>query len=132
MSVRWVTLILFLVGSLAGCGDKGPVRIPVTGLVYSSSIPENLNGSIAVLPEGDTKGPAANGLIRSGTYEFTVENGPVPGRHRVLIDVEPPRGKMDEAAESTQQQWKFEFHVSVPAEPPYTLDFDLVREEFDE
>ena len=116
----------------AGCGgNDGPVRVPLEGSVTSTDIPGDLNGTISLQPASGTKGPAANGLVKSGHYQFTTADGPVVGTHRVLIDVEPPRGKMDRAAEQSALQWKFEMKVTVPSDPPYKFDFDLVRESVD-
>ena len=101
-------------------------------MVTSTDIRTHLKGTIALLPTGATKGPAANGLVVNGIYKFTEERGPVAGEHRVLIDVEPPRGKMVDAAEQAALQWKFEFQITVPSEPPFTADFQLIRETDDE
>lgn len=117
----------FLGMILAGCGGSdGPLRIPLDGTVTSSDVAGELNGTIAILPAGATKGPAANGMIKAGQYVFTSENGPTPGVHRVLIDVEPPRGKMD-GGDATTLQWKFEFEITVATDPPFTQDFNLER-----
>ena len=48
-----------------------------------------------------------------------------------LIDLEPPRGKMDKAAEQSTLQWKFEMTVTVPSGPPYEFDFEVARESVD-
>lgn len=114
---------------LVGCsGQDGPERVPLEGIVSAADIAGDLNGTISLMPGEETKGPAANGLIRNGLYEFTSEDGPVAGTHRVLIDVEPPRGKLDAAAEQAAQQWKFEFQITVPSEAPFEADFQLVRQ----
>ncbi|MEZ6129253.1 MAG: hypothetical protein R3C59_11265 [Planctomycetaceae bacterium] len=124
--IEWWTLLCFL--CVCGCGGpEGPVRIPLAGLISAADIPGGLNGTISLLPHGETKGPAANGLIREGLFQFTSDDGPVAGTHRVLIDVEPPRGKLDSAAEQAALQWKFEFQITVPSEPPYETDFHLIR-----
>lgn len=128
------TLIAVVVSlALTGCGgNDGPVRMPLTGSVTSTDIKGELKGTIAVLPDGATKGPAANGLVIDGEYAFTSADGPVAGTHRVLIDVEPPRGKMDDVSQQSSLQWKFEFQITVPSEPPYTSDFILLRKKPDE
>ncbi len=118
-------------GMFTGCGGDGPNRIPLTGIVSAPEIVGALNGTISLLPDSGTKGPAANGLVRDGLYRFTTEDGPVPGTHRVLIDVEPERGKLDQAAEQAAAQWMFKFNITVPAEGPYEYDFELVRESED-
>jgi len=71
-----------------GGGHTGPARVPLEGVVSSVQIAGKFNGSIAVLPECEAKGPAANGLIKAGVYQFTEANGPVSGTDHVLIDVE--------------------------------------------
>ena len=114
-----------------GCGTDGPNRIPLNGTVTTESISGGLNGTIALLPAAGTRGPAANGLIQDGTYSFSDEDGPVAGLHRVLIDVEPPRGKMDDA-DNAGLQWKFEFEETVPVSGPFELNFTLVRENSNE
>ena len=124
--VAGTLLLLF-----AGCGNDGPPRVPLSGTVVSDDIAGDLNGTIALLPAAGTSGPAANGLVQEGSFSFSDEDGPVAGPHRVLIDVEPPRGKMDDAENSTLQ-WKFEFEETVPASAPFELDFRLVREKPDE
>ena len=112
-----------------GCGgDEGPQRVPLSGSVTLADIPDNLQGTVSLMPEGDTKGPAANGIIMDGQYRFTSQDGPVAGSHRVLVDVEPPRGKFDAAKQNVQQQWKFEFHITIPSEPPYEFNFPLLRD----
>lgn len=124
----FITWPLSLTFCILGCsGDDGPRRIPVSGLVYTADIDGPLNGSVAFLPTGVTRGPAANGLIKVGKYSFSEVEGPVAGLHRVLIDVEPPRGKMEAASAQTNKKWKFEFEVNVPDQPPYELDFHLDR-----
>lgn len=132
MSRRLLIVISCCGLPLVGCGSDGPVRLPLSGRVYSDNIEGKLNGTIAVLPVAGTKGPAANGLVQDGQYKFTDETGPVAGEHRVVIDVEPPRGKMDDATPDALLQWKFEFRVTVPAEPPHERDFVLSREQTDE
>jgi len=125
----WPLLAMVL---LPGCGrDDGPVRVPLEGIVSSLDVPKGLNGTISLMPSSETKGPAANGLIRDGLYKFTMVDGPVSGTHRVLIDVEPPRQKMDRAAAQSAPQWKFEFQITVPAEAPFEHDFTLTRESDD-
>ena len=131
--LRTFTLTIVWGLSLAGCGgNDGPIRVPLQGMVTSTDIRTHLKGTIALLPTGETRGPAANGLVVNGIYSFTEERGPVPGQHRVLIDVEPPRGKMVDAGEQAALQWKFEFQTTVPSEPPFTADFQLIRETTDE
>jgi len=133
---RQSALVSWIVWSIivsVGCGDNdGPIRLPLSGMVLSADIPENLQGTVSLMPEGETKGPAANGIIQNGWYQFTTEDGPVAGQHRVLVDVEPPRGKMGETTQESKLEWKFEFHITVPPEPPYEYDFPLVRDKVDE
>lgn len=113
---------------LNGCGaPDGPLRQPMYGEITSTDISGDLKGTIAFLPSGTTKGPAANGLIVDGAYEFTSETGPVAGNHRVIIDMQPPTAKMASPAATSNLQWKFEFDVSVPSEGSLEQNFHLIR-----
>lgn len=112
-----------------GCGgNDGPPRIPLSGQIITEGFSGPVNGSIAILPDGETKGPAANGLVQDGQFSFTTDDGPVAGSHRIIIDIEPPRGKMDDG-DNASLQWKFEFQTDVPAAAPYKKDFKLTRNE---
>ncbi|MFY9254820.1 MAG: hypothetical protein WAO83_15320 [Fuerstiella sp.] len=124
-----ICLICITVTCVAvGCGgNSGPARMPINGTVTATAITEKLNGTIAVLPAGSTKGPAANGTINDGLYHFSSDNGPTVGTHHVIIDIEPPRGKMDNSA-AAKVQWKFEFDIDVPESPPFLFDFELIRD----
>ena len=123
------TILLFLLIVSVGCGgNDGPPRIPLSGEIEADGFSGPINGSIAILPDGNTKGPAANGLVQDGEFEFTTDDGPVAGSHRVIIDIEPARGKMDDP-ENASLQWKFEFSTDVPAEAPYRKNFKLTRDE---
>jgi hypothetical protein len=118
---------------IAGCGrNDGPARVPLQGMVTTTDIESQLRGTIALLPTGGTKGPAANGLIQNGIYQFDEATGPVAGEHRVIVDVQPPQGKLVEPTPDSALQWKFEFQIKVPATPPYVADFQLIRENKDE
>jgi hypothetical protein len=127
-----VALLVVSALSGAGCGrSDGPDRKPLIGTVTSRDIAGDLQGTIALLPDEKTHGPAANGTIREGHYQFSDDDGPVAGLHRVLIDVEPPHGKMDNPT-TTSLQWKFEFEITVPSAAPFEIDFELVRKPSDE
>lgn len=111
---------------IVGCGNQdGVKRVPLTGIVAAESLPESLNGTISFLPVGATKGPAANGLISDGQYRFSKEFGPVAGRHRVIVDVEPPRDKMEASSSKQGTPRRFEYEVTVPSEFPYELDITI-------
>ena len=124
-----------IIGSfvIAGCGGSdGPKRVPLQGIVTCADIEGHLRGTIALLPTAGTKGPAANGLVLNGLYRFDETTGPVAGEHRVIVDVQPPRAKMADRSQEDSLQWKFEFQINVPSEPPYVADFQLIRENKDE
>jgi hypothetical protein len=53
------------------------------------------HGSISFLPTAGNSGPAANGSIVNGEYNFTAESGPRSGPHRVLIDIDSLPGQDD-------------------------------------
>jgi len=88
------------------------------------------SGSISFIPVED--GPAAATGIEAGRYEFSDEDGPLPGRHRVLIRfVEDDKRARIEAGPmsgrqpgtSDRQQW--ETSIDVTDDGVLQRDFDL-------
>ncbi|MFQ5732782.1 MAG: hypothetical protein ACE5KM_12620 [Planctomycetaceae bacterium] len=80
----------------AGCGNDGPMRVPVRGAVWVDGKPLK-KGSIHFIPTDGTKGPEAAGVIKDGFYEITEEKGPVVGTMRVEIyDAVDPGFDMDD------------------------------------
>lgn len=83
-------LALASVFGLAGCGESGPPRQPVSGTVTLDGKPL-ASGSITFAPvEGVT---AATAEVRDGAYRIGRSEGPVPGRYQVEIVAVQPTGK---------------------------------------
>lgn len=69
-----------------GCsGSHQPERIAVKGTVTLDGIPLGL-GLIRLIPTSPSGGPGAMTTIVGGDFEFSDENGPVAGVHRVEIE----------------------------------------------
>lgn len=69
-----------------GCsGEAGPERIAVKGHVTLDGVPLGL-GLVRLIPIDQNGGPGAMTTIVGGDFEFTAENGPVAGKHRVEIE----------------------------------------------
>ena len=77
-------------GRFGSSADRRPlhgrVQVDGVGVAY---------GSISFLPTAGNSGPAANGSIVNGEYNFTKESGPRGGPHRVLIDIDSLPGQDD-------------------------------------
>lgn len=111
----------------AGCGgSSGSNRVVVHGKVQQAGKPLDA-GTITFLPVEGHKGPSASTLIASGTFNFTQEDGPVPGPHRVQINVSPNQKKLPgppgSSAPAAKSDWNYE--VTVPDQGPFERDFEL-------
>lgn len=82
--VNELRLISLLVVLLAGCGDAGPARVKVEGLVQVDGQPMPL-GRISFVPIEGSVGPEAAGEVANGKYHLTRHDGPIVGRLRVEI-----------------------------------------------
>ncbi|MFO1041287.1 MAG: hypothetical protein U0941_05840 [Planctomycetaceae bacterium] len=62
-------------------------------------------GRIRFIPTDGTHGPVAVASVKNGVYQFSTQNGPVLGRHRVEIESIPDAGfdVDDEAAYARAQ-----------------------------
>ncbi len=70
----------------AGCGrDDGPRRVAVHGNVRLANVPLK-SGQIRFNPTDGTQGPSAAAAIIDEQYEFTTDDGPLVGTHRVEIE----------------------------------------------
>ena len=110
-----VFLLLLWGVSLGGCAEpaRGAQRLPVKGTVLQQGQPMPA-GSISFLPIEGTSGPAANTSITQGKYQFTQANGPVAGRHRVVIALVPAKPDLTQAGQvlptvpsSSPSHWEF-------------------------
>jgi hypothetical protein len=88
--------------AVVGCSNDpwNPIdtlpRVAVAGTVTldGTPLPE---GSIQFSPAPETKGTSVAAEIRGGKYAIAKAQGPVPGKHKVLISGRPPaRLKPDE------------------------------------
>jgi hypothetical protein len=75
---------------LAGCGGSstGPQRLAVSGAVTIAGQPV-AEGSVKFVPSSGTTGPVAAAMIREGRYSLPAAEGPVGGRHEVVIELKP-------------------------------------------
>ena len=90
-SVRCLIPIM-LITIAAGCG--GDVRrASIHGTVSVNGKPL-ADGTIAFVPSGDNKGPAAGATIVNGSYKVLQENGPFVGTNQVKIISFKPSGRM--------------------------------------
>lgn len=74
-----------IVGAVGCSGSADPERVSVRGHVTLDGIPLGL-GLVRLIPIDPQGGPGAMTTIVGGDFEFTVENGPVVGQHRVEIE----------------------------------------------
>lgn len=86
--VIWLPYLLtaLCVITITAC-DSPRTRQPITGAVKVDGQAVE-RGSITLLPDQGHRGPAASSAIADGKYQFTSENGPTPGKHRVIIGIE--------------------------------------------
>ena len=87
MPTRLSTIVVAATCALAcGCGESEEpfVRAPVQGSVIAGSDALE-SGTIRFVPIEGTKGPIASAAVKDGHYEFTAENGPPVGKHRVEV-----------------------------------------------
>ncbi|MBN2292157.1 MAG: hypothetical protein JXM70_07010 [Pirellulales bacterium] len=80
--------LLVLVVALSGCGDSGPVKYPVSGVVSYNGQPLPTGNVMFVPEEGGP--PAVCAIGADGSYSFEA----IAGRHRVGVTAipEPPPG----------------------------------------
>jgi hypothetical protein len=82
--VREFLWIAVLVGSTAGCGQRGPALMPVSGEVKFDGKPLS-TGTIEFIPNASTNGPTVGAKIEAGRYTVPREKGAVVGDYRVQI-----------------------------------------------
>jgi len=111
-----------------GCRRGNVDRLPVHGTVQTVA-GEKLDASIALLPAGGRKGPAANASVKEGEYRFDRVNGPTAGRTEVRIRRIDGRQRVPTLQAKTRRktptksEWtKF---VDVADDGKYVQDFTL-------
>lgn len=83
---RLVLIAALLLVGFPACDSPSPRR-PVSGTVSVDGVAVKV-GSISFLPDAGHRGPSASTAIIAGRYQFTSENGPTPGPHRVMVGIE--------------------------------------------
>jgi hypothetical protein len=80
-------LLVLVTLTSVGCGgpDSKWDRKAIHGKVIGG---EGRNGTVAFTPVDASIGPAALNDFQDGAYQFTAENGPVPGEYSVLVELE--------------------------------------------
>jgi len=73
--------------------SPGPQRASLEGQVSFDGKPLE-EGSIVLVPAGDTKGPTAGGRLSGGRFRIDAAVGPVVGRYRVEIKATRKTGRM--------------------------------------
>jgi hypothetical protein len=138
---RRVGAILLL--ALGGCTYDAwkPVdtlpRVPVAGTVTldGTPLPE---GMIQFDPVSETKGTTVAAEIISGKYAITKAQGPVPGKHKVVISGrpsarlktgEPPGGTPKPAPETVPAKYNTQstLETDIPPVGSESLDFALKK-----
>jgi hypothetical protein len=115
-------LVASLLVALAGCGEGGSQRLPVTGHITGKDA-ETLDGSISFIPAKGNEGLGATASLKNGEYRFDRSNGPSAGKHQVSIRRTPSKPTI--RPETTQMRQEWTFPADIPAGGPYTVDFQL-------
>lgn len=90
--------------ALTGCGSETSPRRALHGNIRVEAL-EDVNGSISFFPTDGNRGPAASTAIVAGHYEFTKENGPYAGPHRVMVGIaaKKPTSQRQESSAAGEQ-----------------------------
>ncbi|MEQ8847285.1 hypothetical protein [Botrimarina sp.] len=142
-TLRYALGAAALAASVAGCGEGGPPRSPVSGRVTFNGEPID-EGRISLLPIADTGDGTVTAPITGGEYALRGDNAPAVGEYRVEIEgfrktgrtvrnlASPDRNKaapptVDEVTPFVPPQFNLQSTLSirVTAEPTQK-DFDLV------
>ena len=84
-SAAYRLLIATAIIVLAGCGDRGPQRVIVSGLVTFNGKPL-ADGMIRFLPTADSQVPVSGSPIVEGAYCVKNRGGVPVGTYKVLIE----------------------------------------------
>jgi hypothetical protein len=120
LSISTLTLALFA----SGCGERGPQRVRVTGLVTFEGQPVPY-GNITFEPDTSqgNSGPQGYAKIQDGKYDSDIGGiGPCPGPQTVIVEGYPELGK----EKPGQGRLVFNHRTSwdLPTTPA-TKDFDI-------
>jgi hypothetical protein len=102
-SFRSAALVALIAASLPGCGQDSQIdRKPIFGKIVGA---EGRDGMVTFMPINAKIGPVATLSFKDGTYQFSNEDGPVPGEYEVtieLIQVAAPSTKRKKQAQAAQ------------------------------
>lgn len=79
----WLCVSVLIV-SVAGCGESGPERIGMSGLVTYNGDPIE-DGEISFQPVEGTQAPPTSTTITDGKYELPAKWALVPGTYQVAV-----------------------------------------------
>ena len=114
--------VIMLASCLGGCGTEGGKRLPITGRITGLGA-EAFDGSISFIPSKGNDGLGATAALKDGSYRFDRTNGPTAGQYEVSIRRTPDKAAVRSARGQSKQEWTF--HSEIPADGPYTRDFQL-------
>lgn len=80
---RILFVVLTLTG-LTGCGESGPERIGMSGMVTYNGEPIE-DGEISFQPVAGTKAPPTSAIITEGRYQLPAKWALVPGTYQVSV-----------------------------------------------
>jgi hypothetical protein len=123
-------IVVVLAGAaLAGCGSgDGWDRVPATGVVSVPGLsPEQIQGSLILVPATGTEGPSASADIVAGSFAFDRQNGPVPGPHEALVQIFAPVDPRPESpalpgGKDTALLHDVRLPCEAPSAAPYRMD----------
>jgi hypothetical protein len=120
-------LFVLAAAALSGCGSgDGWERVPATGTVSAAGLsPEQIQGSLILIPAEGTDGPSASAEIVAGSFAFDRRTGPVPGKHEAQIQIiaesQPSSPALPGGKEATLLH-DVRLPCEAPAEAPYRMD----------
>jgi hypothetical protein len=91
---RTCEVLALLVLASSGCGapeEDNRTREPISGTVSLDGQPL-AKGTIQFQPASQAEGVAAGGMIDDGRFNIPRDEGPVPGKYKVAIDVREDSG----------------------------------------
>lgn len=83
------------------------------------------NAAIQFLPLSTSVAPAVSTGVTRGRYSFTEQNGPIPGKYRVVIRLSPPGKDSPPVATGSAERQSWDNEVEVPAIKPCEIDIEL-------
>lgn len=117
--------LLVVAAGLSGCGDSGPVLVPVTGEIYKSDEPV-VDAIVRFIP--DTGRTANAKTTEDGTFEMKYGRGKLgvpPGSYQVVITTVKPKDEPDEPAPSVANGIPTEVVSSAPPFDPTKYEYEL-------